>query len=425
MSHIVFIDTSTYGVNAIEAACGLGHEVTFVWGRTVGNLAIAGNPPAILQRIRTIANRFIEVDALETADVMEHLERVHRERCIDAVITTSEPAVVPSAQIATHFNCVGPGAEAIERAVLKHRCREILEAEGIRNPRFLVRNLEDLQNVPVSFPFPVVVKPVRGFAKQFTSVCGSRDELSALGVKLVGEREEARHAIRAVISPTYLIESLVPGQLVSAEVIWHAGKLYPMTVTKRLRSSENELVEVAAVMPSGLSYSNEVLEYVERVLKALDLEAGLFHIEVIQAHDGPVLVEINARMMGSISPAMYEYVFGANPFVLLINLHLGKPPDAQYAIPGRAAITLAVGASGSGRTRSEIATELPAYLERFPVLLSNLTIPSGQKITAQKDNITAFGQVILTGTSPSQVQQLALEFLEGLEVLTGVALHSY
>lgn len=425
MPHLVFLDSSVYGVKAIQKARSAGHEVTFVWAKTVGNLAIAGNPPALLQTIRACVDRFIEAEDFDSPAVLAQLELAHATKRIDAIITTSDPAVVPAARLAAHFGCQGPGVEALENAVFKDKCRQILRDASIRSTPFVVRSLADLAQVPDTLPFPVVVKPVRGFAKQFTAICQSPAELAVFARRIQAERENARFSIRASISPTYLIEARLSGQLISAEVIWMAGKLYPMTVTKRLRSIANELVELAAVMPSELPYSDDVLGYVEVVLNALGLQSGLLHIELIQTGEGPVLVEINARMMGSISPGMYEYVFGVDPFDLLIDLSLGKAPSPQIAVPGRAAITLAVGASGGGKTHPEVADALPSYLERFPILLSNLKIPADQEIMAQKDNITAFGQVILTGTSSSQVESLGLQFLDGLEKVVGLDLHRY
>lgn len=425
MAHILFIDTTLHGVNAIEKARKRGHEVTFVCGRSMGFLAILGHPSSIMQRIKEVVNRFIEADMLDSEILMQQLEEVHLLSRFDAVITTSDPAVVPAAKLAAHFGCLGLGAEAVKIAVYKNLCREALDAAGVRSTKFLASDLNGLKSVPASFPFPIVVKPVRGMGKLLTSICASRADLAALTARLSHDRENSVAPIRTLVSTTYVVEAYVPGQLVSAEVAWHEGKLYPMTLTKRQRSATNELVEVAALMPSGLPYATSVFEYVHRVLKAVGVQTGLFHIELIHGKDGPILVEINARMMGSISPAMYEFVFGVNPFDLLIDLHLGQPPTEQVALSDRAAITLAVGAAVDGRTPIGVRQKLVEYLQKFPVLISNLNVPEGQDIRPQKDNISAFGQIVLTGSSPAAVEQLGTEFLSGLEKLIQVPVHKF
>jgi L-amino acid ligase len=65
-----------------------------------------------------------------------------------------------------------------------------------------------------------------------------------------------------------------------------------------------------------------VRDYVLRVLDAIDLRWGPTHTEVILTHDGPRLVEVGARLAGSISPSTSLLATGQNQIVSTVRAFL-------------------------------------------------------------------------------------------------------
>jgi hypothetical protein len=63
-----------------------------------------------------------------------------------------------------------------------------------------------------------------------------------------------------------------------------------------------------------------IIEYVFKVLTALDIKYGASHSEVIITEDGPCLVETGARMHGLKGPKMVEYGTGIGTHELVIDV---------------------------------------------------------------------------------------------------------
>ncbi len=96
---------------------------------------------------------------------------------------------------------------------------------------------------------------------------------------------------------------------------------------------------------------------------------------------GPVLVEINARMMGSVSPVMYQMLTGQDAYEHLVRLHLGEPVEVNDAGFAAAGITLAVAARHGGRIAATFEQgQLQALLDQYGITFNTLAIEAGKQI---------------------------------------------
>lgn len=148
---------------------------------------------------------------------------------------------------------------------------------------------------------PLVVKPTRGFGKQFSAVCKTDAELAAFVATLDAARKQSDPMINLIVNNNYILEEYVTGSLHSSEVIVKDGEVLCFATTTRYRSQHNDLLEMGYSMPSGLEGHKlaKLEQYVSDVFKCLALDFGLYHVEILYADDGPCLVEINGRMMGA------------------------------------------------------------------------------------------------------------------------------
>jgi biotin carboxylase len=68
-----------------------------------------------------------------------------------------------------------------------------------------------------------------------------------------------------------------------------------------------------------------VMTFAERIIGALDLRLGIFHVEVMLAADGePRLIEFNPRIMGSCLPNLFCLAGGGDIFELLVRIYLNE-----------------------------------------------------------------------------------------------------
>jgi biotin carboxylase len=367
------------------------------------------------------------VETLEAWDLNPLLTRLAHEHPFDALLSTAESGILPVARAAERFKLRYPSLRALSNTVYKHRCRAILAQHAIRSPRFEVLGEQALAAGPRDIALPFVVKPTRGFAKQFSAICRKQADYDGYVRQLASQRQQSA-AISSLVSHEYIIEEYVTGTLHSAEVIVRAGQVMVFASTTRYRAHYYDLLELAAVMPSGLDRESraEIGRYLQTVFSALDIEIGLYHVELLMTVDGPVLVEINARMMGSVAPIMYQMLSGNDPFELLIRLHLGEALSVREDSLDTAGITLAVAARHGGVIRADYqAQQLARLLADYGIVHHTLQLAPGLPVARYEGNLSIMGHVICRDSDPTAVARKGHRFLCAMDQLTGLETAKY
>jgi biotin carboxylase len=133
-----------------------------------------------------------------------------------------------------------------------------------------------------------------------------------------------------------LVEEYLVGPLVSAEIGVRDGQFYRFMVSDHPRARQDECIEMGASMPADLSKAQieACFAYAEAVSRALGFDLGIFHVEMIVTEQGPVLVEMNSRLMGGVLPAVYRNLTGESIQDRLIDIHLGVPIAARPTYAG-------------------------------------------------------------------------------------------
>jgi len=428
MAHVVFIDSTPTGLNAFRTARRLGHQVTFIRPTLASSfVSIMSKDPAKLESQLRDVDRYIEVDTLEESDLFPVLEQLARELPIDTIISSAETGIMPAARAAERWQTRYPSPQQLGNAVFKNRLRETLLRHGIRSPRFEVLSEEALFAGPKTIAFPFVVKPVRGFAKQYSAICYSADDFTAYLSQLKADRA-ANSLIDSVVAHEYIIEEYVTGTLHSAETIVRDGKVMLYATTTRYRAHYYDLLELAAVMPSGLPANDRaaIQDYLQAVFSALGIEIGLYHVELLMTNEGPVLVEINARMMGSVSPIMYQIQTGQDAFEHLIRLHLGDAVTVDDEGFTNAGITLAVGSRHGGHISADFQPEkLAALLADYGIPHNTLSIEANKFVGRYGGNFSIMGHVIILAETPEAVAEKGHRFLCDMDKLIGMETAKY
>lgn len=426
---IIFIDSAVMGLQALRTAEQMGHDVVFIRQRSRSQASMAvSNEHDLRQRV-DFAGRYVEVDALDTGQIRSVINDLGRDAPIDAILTTSEVALLAVAREAEHFGTRYPPHDKLQNAIYKDRMRRVLQHRGIRSTSYSTTS--DLAHYPRNTPSivrpPFVVKPVRGFAKQYSCVCHTWEDFDRFVATVDEVRRSDPWELGRLISTDYLVEGYLDGSLHSAEVLVTNGRVEIFATTNRHRADYYELLEVAAVMPSTMSDRTraETERYLQEVFEALGLDVGVYHVELIVGHDGPVIVEINARMMGSVSPQMYQILTGTDPFELMIKTHLGEPVDVNTTF-GSAGLTLAVGARHGGVVSPHFShRDLHALLAEFDIPLNTLKVQAGQTARKYEGNVTIFGHVVIPAPTSAEASLKGLEFLTRVEHLLGLEVAKY
>lgn len=427
--HLVFVDSTLAGLLAFKSAKEMGCRVTFVEPLDSSFLQIFAADASRIQTHLANADNHIKIPTLSNGALTDAIRDISKTGKVDAIITTSEAAILAVAQTAREIGLLAPRPGALEAAVFKDRCRAALINAGLRSPRFEVMTEEQLiAGKSRTIQTPLVVKPTRGFGKQFSAVCHTEAELSAFVESLAEARRRTDPMINLIVNNDYIIEEYVVGTLHSTEVVVVDGDAKFFATTTRYRSRHNDLLEMGYSMPADLESSKQIAveDYVRDVLKAVGIDFGLYHVELIYGSDGPYLVEINGRMMGGVGPQVYQSVSGRDAFELLVRLHLGEnvTPD-PCEIKGAATVIL-IGAKDEGIiSASFVQEQLDALLQRYGITFCTLRLEAGARVRKFEGNLSVLGHVIVPAADSVSSSVKGHEFLLELEKILGFDVSKY
>ncbi|MFB6506653.1 ATP-grasp domain-containing protein [Streptomyces sp. NPDC002466] len=427
MAHVVFVDSGPASLAAFEVAKGLGHHVTFVEPLDVSTLRLTATSRDRVAAALEHVDRTFTVDRL-AEDLDGRMRLIHEELPVDAVITTSELAVLPTARAAESIGVETTPEHRLARVVEKDLCRDLLVRAGIRSPRHAtVTDAGEARTAAREIGFPLVVKPSRGTAKEGAAIIRAQDGLDAYFDGRAASRAARDATLDTLMGTRLVMETYLEGVLYSAEIVAGGGDIRVMMITRRERATHNELFEVAAVMPSGLPQERaaDVEDYMRAVFGELRLTVGVYHVEFIMTADGPTLVEINPRMMGGMSPFVFRHVTGVDPFRVLVAEHLGERPELPGPPFDRAGIVVAFGSVEGGVLPADVERRVEALVDEYRPLRHSLNVRGGDRVPRLTGNYSVLGYFCLGARTTEEARYLGRALISDMSDALGQRLATY
>ncbi|MBO6060428.1 MAG: ATP-grasp domain-containing protein, partial [Bacteroidaceae bacterium] len=262
-----------------------------------------------------------------------------------------------------------------------------------------------------------IVKPLRSAGSRGVLACLTEEELcNAIADDIDMARKDKAPFIGV------LVQERIVGTEYFINTVTMGGQT---VVTNVVRYDKMKLMAERPVYVSAVSLQPDdalcqmLMDYVVKVVKATGLEIGPMHTEVMVDEDGPVLIDVNARMAGAAQPAEWQdLVLGLHESDIALRAYLGKDihtdsynnykaiasADGQYAYfqrkrPGY----FHVGVNLHDFEAEEfIGKEL---IESLPSTFSWHGFDAPRFYEATKDFFTASGLVYLVNDSAEQLQR--------------------
>ncbi|MCE6958344.1 ATP-grasp domain-containing protein [Cereibacter sphaeroides] len=325
MTHVVFVDSNVPGIETMRIAKGRGYSVTFIQP--------AYRMYAETEHVRSVISsldNIIRIGAsTDRAAVEAALVKAGRIAPIDAVITQYEGCVDAVACACSKLGLRFTAERGVLAARDKALTRRILAERGIRSARSeLVSTPREAEDAARRIGGRVVVKPRTGYDSLLAYEARDPAEAASAAARLIEGIDTAPEQIRSQLKKGILVEELLQGELVSAEIGRLDGRFHRFMISGRPRSRENECIEMGATMPADIDERTALacFDYAEAVVEALGLDFGIFHVEMILTTAGPTLVEVNPRLMGGVMPGLYKNLTGDDIQAHLLDIHLGCHP---------------------------------------------------------------------------------------------------
>ncbi len=422
MSNLVFAETTSPGLQALEFARESGHDVTLLCSPIYDFFVSATER----ERARSLADRVITVDDLhDVAAVLAGLQAAGVEPAeVDAVLTTLHFCAHPAAVLAKTIGARGTSPEAILAAKDKGACRQILGAAGIPNLGFgVVTELTEALEVAGAIGYPVVVKPVNGLGKVITTVARSPRDVRAHFAAAAARVATLEPGVAAELDDRFIIEEMALGPLYSVEVAADGTTITPLVVVRRKTGRDNPVLELGSTVPCGLATADEqeLRAYAARICRALGLDVGLFHVEVIMTVGGPRLVEVNPRIAGGAIPDLVRAATGCNLFEVLVALSTGAAAPGQPLVDTAAASHSFLAAADDCTVRSDLPAD---WFEAFrPRIHSGwTTVEAGSRLRRMDGNFDVYGVVRVIAADFARAEQACTDLTTQIAETLGITL---
>jgi biotin carboxylase len=331
--HIAFVDSNQAALEAIGCAKDEGHQVSFIesfdpiYARTAENTGLIERSDLVIRDVATT----------DAAAVTAALAECHAKHPIDFAVTHNEMAVEAVARSCQALGLRGTSPDAVLTARRKDLLRAALRDAGLPVPAFaLARDAGEALAAANAIGYPVVIKPPSGADSKLTFVASSRADVRTACEHALGDLRTVPAVWRPQFSRGLLVEGHLGGPLVSAEIGMRDGQGHVFCISGRTRARDDEVIEIGPHIPAELplDQSRACSAYAEAVCRAIGLDLGVFHLEMIVTPRGPVLVEANPRIMGGIMPTVYQHAAGRNIYTQFLRLISGAAVDAPPLFDG-------------------------------------------------------------------------------------------
>lgn len=329
---------------------------------------------------------------------------------VELVIAGSEPGVELADCLSESLNLLTNGTYLSKARRDKFEMLEVLRARGVRTAKYLKASqpFQVVEWIGERGIPKVVLKPINSAGSDNVYVCESESEIHTAFAHIVGRENKLGYVNEEVLAEEYLdgVEHVVntvsrDGSHYVAE-IWRCEK-------RRIkgRAAHACIYDVEKLLPFDGEDQAQLVRYTLKVLDALRIAHGPAHAEIMMTSEGPVLIEIGARLMGGVNPLAFEACLGTNLVHLTADAYLsppsflprcGMPYTLQKTLYAVVLISNVEGILGAVPLLEHVR-----QLESFFDI--SLTVRCGSRIERTLDLFSAPGIVFLVHADPDVLER--------------------
>ncbi len=247
-----------------------------------------------------------------------------------AVGTFYEQVVTQTAVLARALGLIGtdPGAafrSSCNKLLMRRYCRQV----GIPTPKLtIIDDLSEqtLENAVDRVGVPCVIKPISSQGSYGALKIEANSNLRAVIEEVKGDLQVKREEAFQNFTGKFLIEEYLSGPVVSVDGIVQNGNIMIAGLSEFLMSPEPRLQQETSLTPAIVDaiVEESCIAMAKRIVTTLGIDNCGFHCEQRITSQGPVLIEIAARLPGGVMQLGYKNALGIDLTSLLIDVWLGK-----------------------------------------------------------------------------------------------------
>jgi biotin carboxylase len=246
-----------------------------------------------------------------------------------AVIAGTEPGV-KLADILSNALHIKPNDHKQSKARRdKYEMIAALNYAGIPHMKYCkVQNShEALHWISKNTHFPVVVKPLESAGTDDVFVCANEEELKEKIEIMIGKKNSLGNKNDSV-----LVQEFLHGTEYMVNSVSCHGKHYFTDIWrchKRYLKGQGMVYDRETLMESQGEIQTQITAYLIDVLKALGIQYGGAHAELILTDSGPILIEVGSRIGGNVNCNPHTACLGVNQLELAVDAYLDETAYEQ------------------------------------------------------------------------------------------------
>lgn len=292
------------------------------------------------------------------------------------------------------------------KATDKYEMIKAFKAHDVASPWFFtVDSLEELKALEDQLSYPCIMKP--------TDNAGSHGVVLAHGFEDLLQsydysRASARHG-------RVILEEYLQGDEVSVEIMVVDGIVNILQITDKLTTGAPHFVEMGHSQPSRHPAETQkaIKELAVQACRAVGIDQGPAHVEMMVTAKGPVMIELGARMGGdNITTALVPLSTGIDMVKATIDVAMGDEPDIEPRLHCASAIRYIAAPEGLIKSISgvEAAKGIPGVQD---VIMTKTVGEMSTPIHCSNDRI---GSVIVQATTAEEAVRICEEAMKRIQI---------
>ena len=411
MAHLLLIEApGGNDFDIFETALSQGHQVSFF---TADITHYQNN--GMYDRYLAQAKRIVEIKPFDYQQLENKALEIHQQDAFDALLCLIDIRIIEAANLAQCLKLRFVNPETARAMRDKYTVRSILASKGIPQPEFaLATDNQQLRTAVEQLGFPVLVKPSDGYGSQNIAIFLSEDDLNPLLDPLDNYLPcKTDYGFGVNANDRLLVERYISGQLIGCDTFTQNGKHQMLGINEKLMYPPPSCAIKGSCFPSEKYDLTPIQDYVFSILDALEFNDGATHTEIVLTENGPLLVEVNPRLVGAKIPKLLNLALGRSVHNDVIDLHLGEPlPDLLDSSEIGFAVSRWITTDSNGQLEKVI---LPASIDDGIKHVEVIKKP-GDQVGYPYQNADRIGYVMTLGKTRKHAEQLADSFISAVIV---------
>ncbi|GFE51618.1 hypothetical protein So717_33710 [Roseobacter cerasinus] len=325
----------------------------------------------------------------------------------DAVLAGSENGVGMADVLAARMGLPGNDPDTSRNRIDKGHMQRALSAAGLRaaSTTRVARTDDALAAVDRVGGFPVVLKPAAAAGSQDVMLCHTEADLRrAWAAAPWGAFTTTWNDTLACVLQRYL-----EGPEYCVDLVAQAGQYRVAAVSRYVRCSDlgnwsRPFVKAYRIpCPVTTQAVQDLVRYAKACARALAVQEGPLHLEAILTPQGPVMLEVGARLHGTQMPLIFQQTYRHALLDQIFEASFRRedaPPDAVFILPTVQRYTLSARPGQFDGIPKPVADQL----ERLATLVAFVpNLPEGAAFARTEDLFTVPMQSYFVGNDLAQI----------------------